>query len=144
MLSGRCCLANTHHSRLCSVYSAAWLFLQCTPIGAMRPTCVTPCQVGASHLFFLLRSALPPAPASHHYPPCPILTSGVSAGLGASSSSFWLRLWMEQSRSPRCTTLPYLSARTCAHTRARAVTCHTLGNTVWHNMQTLETRQQAA
>ena len=41
-------------------------------------------------------------------------TSGVRAGEGASSSSFWLRRWMEQSRSPRCTTLPNLSASTCA------------------------------
>ena len=29
---------------------------------------------------------------------------------GASSSTFWWRLWMEQSRSPRWTTLPCLSA----------------------------------
>lgn len=42
-------------------------------------------------------------------------TSGVRAGLGASSTSFWLRRWMEQSRSPRCTTLPCLSAITCTH-----------------------------
>ena len=41
-------------------------------------------------------------------------TSGVSAGEGASSSSFWLRRWMEQSRSPRWITLPCLSASTCA------------------------------
>eukprot|EP00955_Chlamydomonas_euryale_P000868 10175-Chlamydomonas_euryale.AAC.5 len=39
-------------------------------------------------------------------------TSGVSAGDGASSSSFWLRRWMEQSRSPRWITLPCLSAST--------------------------------
>ncbi|KAA6419390.1 MAG: hypothetical protein FRX49_10648 [Trebouxia sp. A1-2] len=29
-----------------------------------------------------------------------VVTSGVRAGLGASSSSFWLRRWMLQSLSP--------------------------------------------
>ena len=43
-------------------------------------------------------------------------TPGVSAGEGASSSSFWLRRWMEQSRSPRWITFPCLSASTCAST----------------------------
>lgn len=38
----------------------------------------------------------------------------MSAGEGASSSSFWLRRWMEQSRSPRWIMLPCLSASTCA------------------------------
>ena len=42
-----------------------------------------------------------------------VRTSGVRAGEGASSSSFWLRRWMLQSRSNRCTTLPCLSASTC-------------------------------
>ena len=31
---------------------------------------------------------------------------------GASSMSFWCRRWIEHSRSPRCTTLPLLSAIT--------------------------------
>ena len=44
--------------------------------------------------------------------PIALRTSGVSAGDGASSSSFWLRRWIEQSRSPRWMTLPCLSART--------------------------------
>ena len=43
-----------------------------------------------------------------------LLTSGVRAGEGASSRSFWLRRWMEQSRSPKCTQLPCWSASTCA------------------------------
>ena len=34
-------------------------------------------------------------------------------GAGASSSTFWWRRWVEQSRSNRCTTLPWASARTC-------------------------------
>ena len=40
-------------------------------------------------------------------------TSGVSTGEGASSTSFWLRRWMLQSRSPRWITLPCLSQSTC-------------------------------
>ena len=30
-----------------------------------------------------------------------------------SSTTFWLRRWSEQSRSPRCSTLPWPSAKTC-------------------------------
>lgn len=41
-------------------------------------------------------------------------TSGVRAGEGPSSTSFWLRRWMEQSRSPRWITFPCLSANTLA------------------------------
>lgn len=33
------------------------------------------------------------------------------AGAGVSSISFWKRRWIEQSRSPRWTTLPWASAR---------------------------------
>ncbi len=32
--------------------------------------------------------------------------AGLTAGEGASSSSFWCRRWMEHSRSPRISTLP--------------------------------------
>jgi pyruvate carboxylase len=39
-------------------------------------------------------------------------SSGLTAGDGASSMSFWWRRWMLQSRSPRCTTLPCASAST--------------------------------
>ena len=38
-------------------------------------------------------------------------TSGVSRELGASSTSFWCRRWMEHSRSPRWMTFPNRSAR---------------------------------
>ncbi len=38
--------------------------------------------------------------------------SGSRNGLGASSITFWLRLWMEHSRSPRWTQAPCASART--------------------------------
>ena len=38
-------------------------------------------------------------------------SSGVIIGLGLSSSTFWLRRWQEQSRSPRCITFPCSSAR---------------------------------
>ena len=34
-------------------------------------------------------------------------------GAGASSITFWWRRWSEQSRSNRCTTLPWLSPNTC-------------------------------
>ena len=33
------------------------------------------------------------------------------AGAGVSSMSFWKRRWIEQSRSPRCSTWPWASAR---------------------------------
>ena len=39
-------------------------------------------------------------------------SSGVSAGDGASSISFWWRRWIEHSRSKRCTALPCASAST--------------------------------
>ncbi len=39
--------------------------------------------------------------------------SGVIVGAGASSSTFWWRRWVEQSRSKRWTVLPWLSASTC-------------------------------
>ena len=44
---------------------------------------------------------------------CPIfsLVSSLRNGDGASSKSFWLFLWIEQSRSPRYTVFPCLSAR---------------------------------
>ena len=35
---------------------------------------------------------------------------------GENSMTFWLRRWIEQSRSYRCTTLPYLSPSTCTST----------------------------
>ena len=37
--------------------------------------------------------------------------SSVMVGAGASSSTFWCRRWVEQSRSKRWTTLPWESAR---------------------------------
>ena len=37
-------------------------------------------------------------------------------GAGASSRTFWCRRWAEQSRSKRCSTVPWLSARTCTST----------------------------
>ena len=40
------------------------------------------------------------------------LSSGVIRGDGHSSTIFWLRRWMEQSRSPRCTTRPCSSPKT--------------------------------
>ena len=43
--------------------------------------------------------------------PCAARSSGVSAGLGASSISFWCRRCTEQSRSPRWITLPCVSPR---------------------------------
>mmetsp|Transcript_20450 Transcript_20450/g.48692 ORF Transcript_20450/g.48692 Transcript_20450/m.48692 type:complete len:295 (+) Transcript_20450:1225-2109(+) len=42
--------------------------------------------------------------------------SSVSPGAGASSSTFWWRLWTLQSRSNRCTALPWPSARTWTST----------------------------
>ena len=39
-------------------------------------------------------------------------TASLIVGAGASSSTFWCRRWVEQSRSWRCTTLPWWSART--------------------------------
>ena len=39
-----------------------------------------------------------------------------TAGDGVSSTSFWWRRWIVQSRSPRWTTLPCASARTCTST----------------------------
>ena len=36
----------------------------------------------------------------------------VMTGEGASSMIFWWRRWIEHSRSPRCTTLPLVSAMT--------------------------------
>lgn len=46
-------------------------------------------------------------------------TSGVRAGDGASSSSFWFRRWMLQSRSKRWMTSPCLSANTCKRQEMR-------------------------
>ncbi len=37
----------------------------------------------------------------------------VRVGAGDSSMSFWWRRWTEQSRSPRCTRMPFLSPSTC-------------------------------
>ncbi len=42
--------------------------------------------------------------------------SSVRNGAGASSTSFWLRRCSEQSRVPTTTTLPWVSASTCAST----------------------------
>ena len=39
--------------------------------------------------------------------------SGVSTGEPDSSTSFWLRRWIEQSRTPGAHTVPWLSAMTC-------------------------------
>ena len=45
-------------------------------------------------------------------PPISSRCWALSAGLPASSHTFWWRRCSEQSRSPRCTTLPWPSART--------------------------------
>ena len=42
--------------------------------------------------------------------------SGLRKGAGASSTSFWLRRWSEQSRVPTTITLPWVSASTWAST----------------------------
>ena len=46
-------------------------------------------------------------------PPISSRCAALSAGLGASSQTFWWRRCSEQSRSPRCSTLPWPSARIC-------------------------------
>ena len=40
-------------------------------------------------------------------------SSGETAGDGVSSTIFWWRRWMLQSRSPRWMTFPWVSASTC-------------------------------
>ena len=49
--------------------------------------------------------------ASTTMPPIFRRILSVSAGEGDSSISFWCRRWIEHSRSPRCTTLPWWSPR---------------------------------
>ena len=39
--------------------------------------------------------------------------SSLIVGAGASSSTFWWRRWVEQSRSKKCSTVPWVSPMTC-------------------------------
>ena len=56
----------------------------------------------------------PPARATFTAnPQSSFLRVSSSAGEGVSSTSFWCRRWMEQSRSPRAITFPWASPRSC-------------------------------